>query len=87
MDPVMARISLKVKIRFKKETSYKQTFKFSHDLQGHRAFYLFYQEVDQAARQSPAVIFKSTGYYHEPIIQFIDNHVITYYLINPLVSY
>uniref|UniRef100_UPI0037C1468B IS110 family transposase n=1 Tax=Halobacillus shinanisalinarum TaxID=2932258 RepID=UPI0037C1468B len=32
-------------------------------------------------------MFESTGHYHEPVLQFLEDHHITYYLINPVVSY
>ncbi|GGK08289.1 hypothetical protein GCM10007063_33340 [Lentibacillus kapialis] len=40
---------------FTKKT-YKQSFKVTHHLQGLKAFYQFYQEVEQIAGQPPAVI-------------------------------
>src|SRR5699024_7079401 len=72
---------------FTKEKTYKQSFKFAHHLQGLHTFYQFYQEVEQVAGQPPAVIFESTGHYHEPVLQFLEDQAITYYVINPVVSY
>jgi transposase len=43
--------------------------------------------VEQVAGQPPAIIFESTGHYHEPVLQFLEEHGITYYLINPVISY
>ncbi|GGK08269.1 hypothetical protein GCM10007063_33330 [Lentibacillus kapialis] len=36
---------------------------------------------------SPRPSFESTGHYHEPVHQFLDDHAITYYVINPVVPY
>ncbi|MBB6451178.1 transposase [Geomicrobium halophilum] len=37
--------------------------------------------------RAPVVIFESTGHYHEPVLQFLEEREVTYYLINPVVSY
>ncbi|TMN20813.1 IS110 family RNA-guided transposase [Lentibacillus cibarius] len=91
MDPVIgldiAKGESQVQAFLKRKQTYKQSFKFAHDLQGLHAFYRFYQEVEQVSGQTPAVIFESTGHYHEPVLQFLENHDVTYYLINPVVSY
>jgi transposase len=91
MDPVIgldiAKGESQVQAFLQRKQTYKQSFKFAHDLQGLHAFYQFYQEVEQASGQPPAVIFESTGHYHEPVLQFLENQSITYYLINPVVSY
>nr|WP_227001756.1 IS110 family transposase [Virgibacillus necropolis] len=91
MDPVIgldiAKGESQVQAFLQRKETYKQSFKFAHDLQGLHAFYQFYQEVEQVSGQPPAVIFESTGHYHEPVLQFLENHDVTYYLINPVVSY
>src|SRR5699024_3299352 len=95
MDPVIglvigldiAKGESQVQAFLQRKQTYKQSFKFVHDLQGLHAFYQFYQEVEQVSGQPPAVIFESTGHYHEPVLQFLENQDITYYLINPVVSY
>lgn len=69
----------------KGKNPYKKTFKFSHDLQGLHTFYDFYQEVKQASGIAPAIIFESTG--NEPVLQFLEDHDISYYLINPVVAH
>ncbi|WP_408008041.1 transposase [Pseudalkalibacillus sp. A8] len=54
---------------------------------GLREFHQFYQEVEEVSGQPPVVIFESTGHYHEPVLQFLERHKITYFLINPVLSY
>ncbi|UJL46057.1 IS110 family transposase [Virgibacillus sp. NKC19-16] len=90
MDPVIgldiAKGESQVQAFLQRKEAYKQSFKFKHDLQGLHDFYQFYQEVERVSGQPPAVIFESTGHYHEPVLQFLEEHGITYYLINPVVS-
>lgn len=91
MDPVIgldvAKGESQVQAFLQRKKPYKQSFKFAHDLQGLHTFYQFYQEVEQAAGERPAVVFESTGHYHEPVLQFLENQGIMYYLINPVVSW
>lgn len=91
MDPVIgldiAKGESQVQAFLQRKNTYKQSFKFVHNLQGLHAFYQFYQEVEQVSGQPPAVVFESTGHYHMPVLQFLEDHGITYYLINPVVSY
>src|SRR5699024_695943 len=89
MDPVIsldiAKGESQVQAFLERKKTYKQSFKFKHDRQGLHAFYRFYQKVEQVAGQPPAIIFESTGHYHEPVLQFLEEHGITYYLINPVI--
>ncbi|MBO1911593.1 transposase, partial [Microvirga sp. 3-52] len=34
-----------------------------------------------------AIVFESTGHYHEPVLQFLEDQDIAYYLINPVISF
>src|SRR5690625_251500 len=71
----------------RKET-YKLSFKFTHDLPGLQSFHSFYHEVEKVSGQPPAIIFESTGHYHEPVLHFLeDNDDIAYYLVNPVISF
>ncbi|MDP5276197.1 IS110 family transposase [Chengkuizengella axinellae] len=91
MDPVIgldvAKGESQVQAFLEKKTPYKKSFKFKHNRMGLHDFYLFYQELEQLAGQSPSVIFESTGHYHEPVLQFLEDHGVTYYLVNPVISY
>lgn len=91
MDPVIgldiAKGESQVQAFLQRKKPYKQTFKFAHNLQGLHTFYNFYQEVKQVSGLEPAVIFESTGHYHEPVLQFLEDHDIAYYLINPVVAH
>ncbi len=70
----------------RKET-YKQSFKFTHDLPGLQSFHSFYQEVEKVSGQPPALIFESTGHYHEPVLHFLEDNGMAYYLVNPVISF
>lgn len=91
MDPVIgldvAKGESQVQAFLQRKQTYKESFKFTHDLQGLHTFYLFYQELKQVADQPPAIIFESTGHYHEPVLHFLESHDIKYYLINPVISF
>ncbi|GAA0610401.1 IS110-like element ISDha10 family transposase [Virgibacillus siamensis] len=91
MNPVIgldvAKGESQVQAFLQRKKPYKKSFKFEHHLQGLHAFYQFYQEVEQVSGQPPAVIFESTGHYHEPVLQFLEDYDITYYVINPVISY
>lgn len=84
-------MSPKVIVRFK--PSYKEKRLITKVLSLrmiYRDFMFFislYQEIEQVSGHPPAVTFESTGHYHEPVLQFLDDHEITYFLINPVVSF
>ncbi len=37
--------------------------------------------------QMPMVILESTGHYHSPVIQYLEEHEVLYILLNPIISY
>ncbi len=91
MDPVIgldvAKGESQVQAFLERKKPYKDSFKFTHDLPGLQMFHRFYQEIVEISSQLPAIIFESTGHYHEPILQFLEEQGIAYYLINPVVSF
>jgi transposase len=91
MDPVIgldvAKGKSQVQAFLQKKTPYKKSFVFEHNVLGLQDFYQFYLEVEEAASLPPAVVFESTGHYHEPILQFLEDRGIVYYLINPVLSH
>jgi transposase len=70
-----------------KKNPYKKSFTFEHNVLGLHDFYRFYQEVEEVAGLPPAVVFESTGHYHEPVLQFLEDKQIIYYLVNPVLSH
>jgi len=91
MNPVIgldiAKGESQVQAFLQKKKPYKKSFKFTHDVQGLNQFFRFYKEVEKAAGLPPVVIFESTGHYHEPVLQFLEEHEVTYYLVNPVISH
>ncbi|MEJ8777695.1 IS110 family transposase [Pseudogracilibacillus sp. ICA-222130] len=91
MDPVIgldvAKGESQVQAFLQRKETYKQSFKFTHDLPGLQSFHSFYQELEQISGQPPAIIFESTGHYHEPVLHFLEDNDIAYYLVNPVISF
>lgn len=91
MDPVIgldvAKGESQVQAFLARKQPFGKTFKFKHDTNGLRDFYVFYKEVKLNAEADPVDIFESTGHYHEPVLQYLEEKRITYYLVNPVVSY
>ncbi|RBW68107.1 IS110 family transposase [Bacillus taeanensis] len=91
MNPVIgldiAKGESQVQAFLDKKKPISRTFKFRHDIEGLNNFYTFYEEVKYKAEIAPVIIFESTGHYHEPVLQFLEERKITYYLVNPVVSY
>src|SRR5699024_2950748 len=91
MDPVIgldvAKGESQVQAFLKRKETYKQRFKFTHDLPGLQTYHIFNQEKKKRSGQLPTVICKTTRHYNEPILKFLKNQDIAYYLINPVVSF
>src|SRR5690625_5220243 len=91
MDPVIgldvAKGESQVQAFSQRKETYKESFKFTHNLPGLHMFHRFYQELEKVSGQPPAVIFESTGHYHEPVLQFLEDQEIAYYLVNPVISF
>ncbi|WP_096241753.1 IS110 family transposase [Alteribacillus bidgolensis] len=91
MNPVIgldiAKGESQVQAFLQKKKPFKKTFKFKHDTEGLHRFYRFYEEMEQESGIRPVVIFESTGHYHEPVLPFLEEHNVTYYLINPVIAY
>jgi transposase len=91
MDPVIgldvAKGESQVQAFLARKQPFGKTFKFKHDTNGMGDFFMFYKKVELHAESKPVVVFESTGHYHEPILQYLEERKITYYLVNPVVSY
>src|SRR5690625_1164541 len=91
MDPVIgldvAKGESQVQAFLQRKEIYKQSFKFTHDLPGLQSFHSFYKEIEKVSGQPPDIIFESTGHYHEPILHFLEDNDIVYYLVNPVISF
>lgn len=47
----------------------------------------FLKEIEGMTGQMPMVILESTGHYHSPVIQYLEEHEVLYILLNPIISY
>ncbi|MFG6116192.1 IS110 family transposase [Halobacillus sp. MO56] len=91
MDPVIgldiAKGKSQVQAFLQKKDPYKKSFVFEHNTLGLHDFHRFWLEVEEITGRAPVVVFESTGHYHEPVLQFLEDHQIVYYLINPVLSH
>jgi transposase len=64
-----------------------KTFLVCHTSEGLNHLYKLIHEVEELAGVRPLIIFESTGHYHKPITQLLDEHNYLYILVNPLVAH
>lgn len=67
---------------------YRKSFSIDHNLEGLGNLLKFLQEVEISADgHRPSVVLESTGHYHTPVIQFLEEQNYIYIIINPLISH
>ncbi|MDF2652379.1 MAG: family transposase, partial [Paenibacillus sp.] len=44
-------------------------------------------EIETLAGKKPSVVLESTGHYHTPVVQFLEEHQYVYNIVNPLISH
>ncbi|MCE4052061.1 IS110 family transposase [Bacillus sp. Au-Bac7] len=67
---------------------YRKSFSITHNLEGLGRLLDFLQDVEKAALGTqPSVVLESTGHYHTPVIQFLEEQKYVYILVNPLISH
>ncbi len=92
MNPVVgldvAKGESQVQAFLDKGKPYRKSFSVVHDLDGLGTLLIFLQEVEKMAKgQQPTVILESTGHYHSPVIQFLEEKKYVYIIVNPLISH
>ncbi|MYL38367.1 IS110 family transposase [Halobacillus litoralis] len=91
MDPVIgldvAKGKSQVQAFLQKKDPYKKSFVFEHNVLGLHDFHRLWLEMEEITGRPPVVVFESTGHYHEPVLQFLEEHQIVYYLVNPVLSH
>ena len=71
-----------------KRKPYPKNFSIEHNLEGLGKLLIFLKQIEKEANgHQPSVILESTGHYHIPVMQFLDEHNYVYILINPLISH
>jgi transposase len=67
---------------------YRKSFSVKHTLDGLDSLLDFLEKVTKASNGiKPSVILESTGPYHSPVVQFLDEQDYVYIMVNPLVSH
>lgn len=92
MNPVVgldvAKGESQVQAFLDKGKPYRKSFSIQHNLEGLKRFLDFLQEIEKAAGgYQPSVVLESTGHYHTPIVQFLEEQNYIYIVINPLTSH
>ncbi|WP_342615799.1 IS110 family transposase [Peribacillus frigoritolerans] len=66
---------------------YGKSFSIKHTREELDHFIGFLKEIEEVTGQMPMVILESTGHYHTPVIQFLEEQGVLYILLNPIISY
>ncbi|MFD6211364.1 IS110 family transposase, partial [Peribacillus sp. NPDC060253] len=66
---------------------YGKSFSMKHIKEELNHFLDFLKEIEEVTGQMPMVILESTGHYHTPVIQYLEEQGILYILLNPIISY
>lgn len=92
MNPVVgldvAKGESQVQAFLDKGKPYRKSFSIQHNLEGLKGFLDFLQEIEKSAGgYQPSVVLESTGHYHTPVVQFLEEQNYVYIVINPLISH
>lgn len=91
MNPVIgldiAKGESKCQVFLDKGKPHGKSFDISHTREGLDLLHEIIHELEDFSGVRPIVIFESTGHYHTPISQFLDEHGYVYILVNPLVAH
>ncbi|MGE7687571.1 IS110 family transposase, partial [Peribacillus simplex] len=91
MNPVVgldvAKEESQVQAFLDQSKPYGKSFSMKHTKEELDQFLDFLKEVEEVAGQMPMVILESTGHYHSPVIQYLEEQGILYILLNPIISY
>lgn len=66
---------------------YRKGFKIPHTLEGLNELFEFLEEVKEKSGIQPPVVLESTGHYHIPVVQYLEDRQYLLIIVNPLVSY
>jgi transposase len=91
MNPVVgldvAKGENQVQAFLDKSKPYGKSFSIHHTREELDYFIDFLKEIEEVTGQMPMVILESTGHYHSPVVQYMEEHEILYILLNPIISY
>ncbi|TRZ39693.1 IS110 family transposase [Niallia circulans] len=66
---------------------YGKNFSIKHDLEGLGKLLDFLKEIKELTGQQPPVVLESTGHYHKPVVQYLDERHYLLIIVNPLISH
>jgi transposase len=91
MNPVVgldvAKGESQVQAFLDKSKPFGKNFSVKHTREELHRFIGFLKEIEEMTGQMPMVILESTGHYHTPVVQFMEEHDVLYILLNPIISY
>jgi transposase len=92
MNPVIgldvAKGESQVQAFLDKRKPYRKSFSVLHNVEElNNIFLKFLKEIETLAGKKPSVVLESTGHYHAPVVQFLEEHQYVYIIINPLISH
>lgn len=91
MNPVVgldvAKGESQVQAFLDKSKPFGKSFSMKHTREELNHFIGFLNEIKVMTGQMPMVILESTGHYHSPVIQYLEEHEVLYILLNPIISY
>ena len=91
MNPVVgldvAKGESQVQAFLDKSKPFGKSYSMKHTREDLDLFIGFLHEIEGMTGQMPMVILESTGHYHSPVIQCLEENEILYILLNPIISY
>ncbi len=91
MNPVVgldvAKEESQVQAFLDKSKPFGKSYSMKHTREELDSFIGFLNEIEVMTGQMPMVILESTGHYHSPVIQYLEDHEVLYILLNPIISY
>lgn len=70
-----------------KRKPYGKSFSIKHDLNGLGSLLEFLEDLKEQTGVKPPVVLESTGHYHVPVVQFLEEHQYLLIIVNPLISH
>ncbi|TFB15112.1 IS110 family transposase [Filobacillus milosensis] len=91
MDPVVgldvSKGESQVQAFLDKKKPYRKSFSIDHTREGLSSLLEFLKHLKELTGQYPSVILESTGHYHTPVVQFLEEHNYLLIIVNPLISF
>ena len=91
MNPVVgidiAKEESEVQAFLDKGKPYGASFSIKHNREEMEKFICFLGKMKAMTGQMPMVILESTGHYHTPVVQCLEENDILYILLNPIISH